>query len=273
MTMQITDEQLCAYLDGELDADERVRVEQALAGDQALSRKLAEWTGHSQALRVVLDEELDEPVPAALLAMARSTVSKPVAAAARAPAAAAPPSFAERLLAWLPAPRFAAGMAVAVLVGVVAGRGFVPGVDMDAQLVRLASVAHHVYSPDKRQPVEVKSTDPTLTAWISKRLGAKVFAPALGQFDFMGGRLLAGAEEPAGQFMYEDASGKRLTVFVRTEGAAQRSTAPTCDAYRGIGVCYWYAGGVAYALAGELSQQELAALAGPAAESVAAQSR
>lgn len=169
---------------------------------------------------------------------------------------------------WLPAPRFAAGMAVAVIVGVIVGKDIIPRLDMDGQLVRLASVAHHVYSPDKRQPVEVKSSDPTLTAWISKRLGAKVFAPNVNGFGFMGGRLLAGAEEPAGQFMYEDASGKRLTVFVRTEGAADRSTAPECDAYRGISVCYWYAGGVAYALAGEIPQAALGALAAPAAASV-----
>lgn len=264
MNMIITDEQLCAYLDGELDAAERARVERALAEDKELSAKAAEWGGQDAQLRMALDAELDEPLPEALLALARRPAAAPASPSNARPA----PSWIERLRQWLPTPRFAAGLAVAVLVGIFVGRGVVPRLDMDAQLVRLASVAHHVYSPDTRQPVEVKSSDPTLTGWISKRLGAKVFAPKLPQFDFMGGRLLAGAEEPAGQFMYEDASGKRLTVFVRTEGAGDRSTAPECDAYRGISVCYWYAGGVAYALAGEMPQAELAILAAPAAASI-----
>jgi anti-sigma factor RsiW len=170
----------------------------------------------------------------------------------------------------MPAPRFTAGMAFAVLLGIFVGRDVIPRFDRDGQLVRLAAVAHHVYSPDQRQPVEVKSEDPTLTSWISKRLGAKVLAPNVNGYRFMGGRLLAGAEEPAGQFMYDEASGKRLTVFVRTEGAAGRSTKPECGAYRGVSVCYWYASGVAYALAGELAQANLSMLAESAAASTTA---
>ncbi|MGH8807931.1 MAG: anti-sigma factor family protein [Noviherbaspirillum sp.] len=266
MNMRITDEQLCAYLDGELDANEHALVRRAVLQDAALEARLAGWTSQTAHLRDAMRAELDEPLPEAWLQLARKPASVP---AAPAPVR---PSLSERLmrrppLRWLPAPRFAAGMAVAVLVGIFVGRDLMPRLDMDGQLVRLASVAHHVYSPDKRQPVEVKSEDPTLVTWISKRLGAKVFAPSVSGFRFMGGRLLAGAEEPAGQFMYENAAGKRLTVFVRTEGAAGRSTQPACDAYRGVSVCYWYAGGVAYALAGEVPQAELAALAAPAAVS------
>lgn len=265
MNMRITDEQLCAYLDDELDAATRTKVEQALAQDAQLKAKLASWTTQTIHLRDAFDAELKEPLPGNWLQLARTPAP---AAVAQKPARASTTAWAERLMRWLPSPRFASGFAVAILIGIFVGRDLIPRLDIDGQLVRLASVAHHVYSPDKRQPVEVKGEDPTLISWISKRLGAKVRAPNLSGYRFMGGRLLAGAEEPAAQFMYEEASGKRVTVFIRTEGAAGRSTSPKCGAYRGVSVCYWYAGGVAYALAGEVPEANLSVLAGTAAASI-----
>ncbi|HYD61736.1 MAG TPA: hypothetical protein VEC35_15330 [Noviherbaspirillum sp.] len=262
MNMHLTDEQLCAYLDNELDEATREAVGRALAEDPAMRARLESWSAQTEGLRMALDAELDEPLPSGLVRLA-STPS-PATAFRQAHRT----SWRERLAEWLPSPRFAGALAVAALVGVFVGKDLLPRLDTDGQLVRLASVAHNVYSPDKRQPVEVKSEDPTLTSWISMRLGKKVFSPQVGGFRFLGGRLLAGAEEPAGQFMYEDPSGKRLTVFVRTEGAADKNTKPECDTYRNISVCYWYAGDVAYALAGEVPVSVLASLATPAAESV-----
>jgi anti-sigma factor RsiW len=264
MNMHVSDEQLCAYLDNELDATARAEVERALQQDAQLSAKLAAWSGQAGNLRAALDSDLNDPLPAAWLELARAP------ATAKAKPAALRVGWSARILSWLPAPRYATGLALAAVLGIMVGHKLMPRFNMDGQLVRLASVAHHVYSPDKRQPVEVKADDPTLTAWISKRLRAKVSAPLVEGFRFMGGRLLAGAEEPAAQFMYEDTAGKRLTVFVRTEGATGRNTAPDCDGYRGVSVCYWYADGVAYALAGEVDQARLSALAQSAAISVRA---
>lgn len=263
MNMRITDEQLCSYLDDELDPAARARVEQALAQDAQLKAKLDSWMGQTADLRSALDAELDEPLPEAWLQLAR----KPAAVQSTPQPHEKTSSWKELLMQWMPSPRFAVGMAFSVIVGIFVGRDVIPRLDMDGQLVRLASVAHHVYSPDKRQPVEVKSEDPTLTTWISKRLGATVVAPNVAGYRFMGGRLLAGAEEPAGQFMYEETSGKRLTVFVRTEGAAGRSTDPHCREYRDVSVCYWYTGGVAYALTGEMPRKNLWTLAQSAAAS------
>jgi anti-sigma factor RsiW len=265
MNMRITDEQLCAYLDDELDPAMRVRVEQALAEDPHLEAKLAGWTSQSARLNNALQPELHEPLPEAWLETAREPVAAKIPSVRPAEPAA---RWIRQLMPWMPTPRFVVGMSFAVMLGIVVGRDVIPRLDMDEQLVRLAAVAHHVYSPDKRQPVEVRSDDPTLTAWISKRLGANVVAPTISGYRFLGGRLLAGAEEPAGQFMYEQASGDRVTVFMRTEGAAGRSTTPRCDAYRAVSVCYWHAGQVAYALAGEIPQADLLALAQSSAGSV-----
>lgn len=260
MSARITDEQLCAYIDGELDAGDRLQIEQALAADDQLRAKLASWTAQTHGLRQILAEDLNEEPPERLIRFARRTLSSGRDEAA---------SHGSRWSwAWVPvSPRLAGALAFAALMGIFVGRMLTPAPDVDDQLVRLAAVAHHVYSPDKRQPVEWKGEDPALLTWISRRLNATVTAPNLGGYRFLGGRLLAGAEEPAAQFMYEEDSGVRLTLFVRTEGAAGRHSEPRCDPYRGVQVCYWYVDGVAYALAGEVSEDRLSALAREAARS------
>lgn len=259
MSAPITDEQLCAYIDGELDAGDRLLIEQALAADERLRAKLASWTAQTHGLRKALAEDLNDELPERLLRMARRRSS---------PGKLAAPLRSHWAWLWArlrASPGPAGAVAFAALIGMVVGRMLTPAPDMDDQLVRLAAVAHHVYSPDKRQPVEWKGEDPALLTWISRRLNAKVTAPDLDGYRFLGGRLLAGAEEPAAQFMYEEASGLRLTLFVRTEGAASRHSEPRCDAYRGVQVCYWYADDVAYALAGEVGEGRLSALAQGAA--------
>jgi hypothetical protein len=66
-TPAITDEQLMAYADGELDAPMREVVEAALAADPALVTRLAEHEAMREGLRRAFASELEEPVPARLL--------------------------------------------------------------------------------------------------------------------------------------------------------------------------------------------------------------
>ena len=57
-----------------------------------------------------------------------------------------------------------------------------------------------------------------LVAWLSKRLGTQLKIPQLSGlgFNLVGGRLLPGDQGPVAQFMYQDAQGQRLTLYVRT---------------------------------------------------------
>jgi hypothetical protein len=66
-TPAITDEQLMAYADGELDAPLREVVEAALAANPALVTRLAEHEAMRERLRRAFAGELDEPVPTHLL--------------------------------------------------------------------------------------------------------------------------------------------------------------------------------------------------------------
>lgn len=63
----ITDEQLAAYLDGELAPDARRRVEQALDADPATAQRLAALAMGDQALRKAFSAVADEAPPARLL--------------------------------------------------------------------------------------------------------------------------------------------------------------------------------------------------------------
>jgi len=117
-------ELLSAYLDGELTADERARVEQLLAGDPAARRQLDELRTLSHALHALPAHRIDEDLSARVLRLAerRMLSESPVAATQAAAATATPaepiakPSIGQRLK----QPRIwfwpAAALAVALLM-------------------------------------------------------------------------------------------------------------------------------------------------------------
>ncbi|HTW74302.1 MAG TPA: zf-HC2 domain-containing protein [Steroidobacteraceae bacterium] len=77
--MNIPDELLTAYVDGELKGAERARVEQAIAQDARVAQRVAQYRATRGRLRGVFDGALHEPVPQRLLQVARSA-SRPSSA-------------------------------------------------------------------------------------------------------------------------------------------------------------------------------------------------
>lgn len=71
--MTIAEEELMAYVDGELDAAARARVEAAAGADPSLAAKLAAQQALKARLQAHFDPVLDEPLPASLRAAARAT--------------------------------------------------------------------------------------------------------------------------------------------------------------------------------------------------------
>jgi len=126
-----------------------------------------------------------------------------------------------------------------------------------------AAIAHVVYSPEVRHPVEVAGSDEAhLVRWLSARLATPVRAPALGPqgYQLVGGRLLPGEDRPVAQFMYQNAAGKRLTLYVSTltPGASgSRETAFRFERYRNVNTFYWVENTRGYALSGDLAREEL----------------
>lgn len=126
-----------------------------------------------------------------------------------------------------------------------------------------AAVAHAVYQPEQRHPVEVTAAQQDhLVQWLSKRLARPLTVPHLQEqgFDLVGGRLLPGGSGARAQFMYQNAAGTRITLYLGAVDDAQ------AEAFRFYGEgpvsgFYWVERGFGYALSGELPRPALQALA------------
>lgn len=237
-SQSISEQELHAYADGRLDATRRTAVEAWLSDHPEMRQAVAEWRIQGEQLHRNYDPILDEAVPARLAEAAKPASRPPTLRMAAA-------------VAWL---------AVGGVVGYAMRGSAPPAPQPSASLARQAALAHAVFSPEVRHPVEVGAAEEThLVAWLSKRLGADLRPPRLsGQgFELVGGRLLPGEAGPVAQFMYQDARGQRLTLYVRRDAQDSRETAFRYTQEGGIGVFYWLDGRFGYALSAEMEKPDL----------------
>ena len=122
-----------------------------------------------------------------------------------------------------------------------------------------AAIAHVVYSPDVRRPVEVGADqEQALVTWLTKRMGSAVRAPSLAAlgYQLMGGRLLPGEKGPVAQFMYGGPGGQRLTLYVTREVAGQ-DTASSFGKDGPVNVFYWVEDHFGYAISAGADREAL----------------
>ena len=127
-----------------------------------------------------------------------------------------------------------------------------------------AARAHLVYSPEVRHPVEVEAKEQDhLVKWLSKRLDLQLKVPVLSTegFELLGGRLLPGTDGPVAQFMYQDPTGKRLTLYVTRPHKGDEITAFRFAQEGRVSVFYWIDRDCGYALSGELDKPQLSRVA------------
>ena len=235
----VSDEQLHAYADGRLDAAERMTVATCLAERAELHEQVSAWREQNALFHSRFDGVLLEDLPPRLVNAGRH----------------APRSAVKRVaavLAWLSI----GGIVGFVVRGNIGGTGGLEAVT----LPHAAAIAHVVYAPEVRHPVEVTADqEQHLVTWLSKRLGTAVKAPSLhGEgYDLVGGRLLPGEAGPVAQFMYQDGRGQRLTLYVRIDAASNRETAFRYSQEGKVGVFYWLDGKLGYALSGEMARPDL----------------
>lgn len=244
----ISEAEIQAWADGRLAASRRAEVEAWFAAHPDEAERAAAYRGLNEQLRLHYDAVLDEPVPLRLESAARRGSR-------------------------LRALGVAAGWIVlGVAVGAVAGwqlhsvRAPIPVAKPQAPVIaHRAALAHATYAPEVRHPVEVGADqEQHLVAWLSKRLGGEVRAPKLdGEgMALVGGRLLPGEPGPVAQFMYQCARGRRVTLYVRTEGPDQRETAFRFAREGNVRVFYWIDRKFGYALSSaDVDRDELLKLA------------
>lgn len=244
MNAPISEDDLHAWADGQLDSRRLMQVETWLAAHPERRAEAEAWRAQAARLHRSFDRVLDEPVPARLI---------PTANAGR----------------WLDARKLAA--VAWLMLGAVVGfflRGETapaPGATAAAQsLPRQAAVAHAVFVPEVRHPVEVGADQHAhLVAWLSKRLGAPLQPPNLDEADYrlVGGRLLPGDSGEVAQFMYENAARNRLTLYVRPAAPPPADTAFRYARENGIDVFYWTDDRFGYALSGNTGREDMLRLA------------
>jgi anti-sigma factor RsiW len=230
----IVEADLQAFVDGRTGEGERAEIEAWLASRPEEAERLIAYGEQNALLRSFCNPVLEEPVPAALLALQPRPWRRYAVAAA---------IFAFGIaLGWLLRSELVKPQAVSI------------------SLARQAAIAHIVYAPEVRHPVEVAANEEEhLVRWLSKRLGTTLTAPKLSQvgFDLVGGRLLSNAQGPVAQFMYQDGRGQRLTLYVSRTRGEPRDTAFRFSQEDRVAVFYWVDGSFGYALSGEVGKDQL----------------
>lgn len=254
--------ELHAFVDGRLDAAGRAAMQARLDADAQAARTAAAWAAQKQALRALHAQVLHEAVPPPLLRAAQQLHDR-----------------SRRIGQW----RHWGGMAASLLVAFGIGWGShgqwtarqggggaaLTQARAASSFARQALVAHAVYSPEVRHPVEVEAAQQEhLVQWLSRRLERPLKLPNLGGlgYELVGGRLLPGDQGARAQFMYQDAGGQRITLYVGAVdvAAARKGSGETAFSFTGEGPVasfYWVDQGFGYALAGKLPRQGLLVLA------------
>lgn len=252
----ITEADLHAYVDGCLPSARCDEVEAYLANRPDEAARLQAYRIQTDLLRSHFGTMSADAVPDRLLQAAEkldAAVNRKNRPKSQSP--------------WLQ--RIAAGLLVATLGGIAGWQGHARMAGSEAlakavPLSRQAAVAHVVYSPDVRRPVEVSADqEEQLVKWLTKRLGTPVSPPKLGAigYELIGGRLLPGNVGPVAQFMYQESSGQRLTLYVSTENAENRESGFRFAKEGAVNVFYWVDGKFGYALSGGIDKSDLANVA------------
>ena len=234
----VTEEELHAYVDGEIAADRSGAVEAWLASHPEDAARVAQWRAQAEAIRARFGALASEPVPARfdLDRLARAARSwRAIAAAAVIMA-------------------FVAGG----VVGWMARGASAAAPSRFDTFTAQALDAHRVYVVEVRHPVEVTGGErPHLIQWLSKRLDYELRIPDLepSGLKLVGGRLLPGPFGPAAFCMYEGPSGERFTIYyARTDSPQTAMRYREGDRFAAI---YWVEGGLAHVVAGPLDRERL----------------
>jgi len=227
----VIEEELHAFVDGELPAERHAVVEQWLATHADDAARVAAWRAQAEVIRARYGAVADEPVPARF-DLDKLAGSKP---------------------AWTQLA--AAAIILAFVFGGGAGwfgRGLLDGAEPVRSVTAEAVDAHRLYIVEVRHPVEVTGADPAhLGQWLSRRIGYALRAPDLDAdgLKLLGGRLLPSPSAPAAAFfMYEGTTGERFTVYCRKVDAPE--SALRYRASGPVGSFLWVEDEVAFVVSG-----------------------
>lgn len=238
----VTDDELHAFVDGELPDDRREAVAAWLADHPEQAAIVAAWQAQADSIRARFGAIADAPVPDRLKL---DQLIRNERSGGR---------------------RFAALAAAAALAAFMLGGG-AGWMARGATAARATSFdtftaealdAYKLYVVEVRHPVEVPGSERDhMTQWLSKRLGYQQQIPDLQSLGLklVGGRLLPGPTGAAAFYMYEGASGERYTIY-----CAKAGTPETALRYKDgerYSAFYWVDDKVAYVVSGPAEREKL----------------
>ncbi len=262
MITNLDDATLVAYVDGELDGESVRVVEIALKYDAEARERLGAMRASADLLQACFADFDSEPVPEHLIAAAGRIGPDENIQRRTTPAS------------WRMALPLAASLA-ALVVGL--GTGFYggqhvlgPGPTVVAEASTddnhwLHEMAEYyvVHASDRMRFAELGADSKDyLEQWFGQRLKRSLVIPDLSQSGatFVGGRLMAVGENPAGLLIYRTAEGKNVGLcitFAWKKGDQARKPVQA----EGMNVVYWLRSGYAYTLLGDADPAILDALA------------
>lgn len=238
----VSEDELHAFVDGELPADRREAVASWLAENPEQAAMVAAWRAQAESIRARYGAAADEPVPDRLkvenvMRLTQRSSSRWIAMAA-------------------------AAVIAAFMVGGTAG-WFARGASAAAPtsfdiLTADALKAYRLYVVEVRHPVEVPGSELAhMRQWLSKRVGYEQRIPDLQSIGLklVGGRLLPGPTGAAAFYMYEGPSGERFTIY-----CAKTSVTQTALHYKQgnqVAAFYWVDDKVAYVVSGPAEREKL----------------
>jgi len=256
------DDKLSAWLDDELTPAQRNEVEAWLHEHPDDAARVWAWATDRDALRARFAPALHDAVPTRLEQIVWGHAPEQVSSG------------------WQ---RWAAGVALFVLGGVLGAvaawrwQSDIAAAAASTRWVQRAALAHAVYVPEVRHPVEVavaglpaddgRAQEEHLARWLTKRLDVpvKLFDLRAQGYELVGGRLLPDAAGPSAQLMYQrsgEAAAPRVTLYLRKPDRDSATPAAFRFERQGeLGMFYWVEGARGYALVGAVPREQLLALA------------
>jgi anti-sigma factor RsiW len=206
----VTEDELHAYVDGELPDDRKDAVDAWLATNPDAAAQVAAWRALADSIRARYGSVAKEPVPERLQLdrIIRNNVNARWSA------------------------RSLAAMAATILFAFIIGGGagwFARDAAASAptgpdKITADAVEAYRLYVVEVRHPVEVPGTERAhMKQWLSKRVGEPLQVPDLQSIGLklVGGRLLPGPTGAAAFYMYEGTSGERYTIYCAKAGGPE----------------------------------------------------
>ena len=242
----ISDIELQAYIDNELDSIRHAEIEEIVNSSAELQLKVDELRRINNGLNTLFQPKLEEKVPEHISHLVAPTIQS------------------NRLV-------YAASILLAVTIGMVSGwyghSRLQQPVNLQPTaetLVKDAFAFHAIYTPEIKHPVEVKADQYThLVKWLSKRLETPIRIPDLkpSGFNLLGGRLLTSEERPAAQFMYENNNGQRITIFARNCGTEDSETAFSYASKNNINGFYWTDKNLSFVILADIQKNKISEIA------------